>query len=97
MERLKGIEEVTFSVKEHTKMIQGFKQDMYMRYNNTDSQDKKDIILSNIQNIEQVMTVIYENYKSECKGFVVQGMDQSKLDELVVSITEFYEEVITLR
>ena len=97
MESLKGIDDVTASVREHTKMIQGFKQDMYMRYNNTDSQDKKDIILSKIQNIEQVMTVIYENYKSDCIGFVVQGMEQSQLDELVVSITEFYEEVITLR
>lgn len=43
MESLKEIKEVTYSVKEHTRAIRKFKHDMYMRYINTDSQDKKDI------------------------------------------------------
>lgn len=97
MESLKGIKDITYSVNEHTRAIREFKHDMYMRYINTDSQDKKDIILNKIQNIEQVMTMIYDTYKSECKRFVVMGMEQGQLGELVASIVEFYEEVLSLR
>lgn len=97
MESLKEIKDVTYSVKEHTRAIREFKHDMYMRYINTDSQDKKDIILNKVQNIEQVMTMIYDTYKSECKRFVVTGMEQDQLDELVASTVEFYEEVLSLR
>lgn len=97
MEHQEQLQKLLKSVREHTKMIQGFKHDMYMRYNNTDSQDKKDIILNKIQNIEQVMTVIYENYKSECKRFVVMGMDHGQLNELIQEMKVLYEEIVTLR
>lgn len=94
MESLKGIDDVTASVREHTKMIQGFKHDMYMRYNNTDSQYKRNEILNKIQNIEQVMTVIYENYKSECK---MLSMEHGQLNELIQEMKVLYEEILTLR
>lgn len=94
MEHQEQLQKLLKSVREHTKMIQGFKHDMYMRYNNTDSQDKKDIILNKIQNIEQVMYLVYENYKSECK---MLSMDHGQLNELIQEMKVLYEEILTLR
>lgn len=94
MEHQDQLQKLLKSVREHTKMIQGFKQDMYMRYNNTDSQDKKDVILNKIQNIEQVMLVVYENFKTESK---MLSMEHGQLNELIQEMKVLYEEILTLR
>lgn len=97
MDKNERLQKLLRSVREHTKMIQEFKHDMYMRYNNTDSQDKKDKILEKIQNIEQVMLVVYEKYKSEYRVLVLLGTDVEQLKYLIKVIMEFYEEVLSLR
>lgn len=94
MEHQEQLQKLLKSVREHTEMIQEFKHDMYMRYNNTDSQYKRNEILNKIQNIEQVMTVIYENYKSECK---MLSMEHGQLNELIQEMKVLYEEILTLR
>lgn len=88
------VEDITHSVRDHTRAIRGFKHDMYMRYNNTSNQDKKNRILEKIENIYQVMTAIYENYKIEC---MMSGKESKQLEDLLNAMTEFYEEILTLR
>ena len=97
MESLNSIEDVIHSVKEHIRAIREFKHDMYMRYNNTDSQDKKDIMLNKIHNIEQVMTVLYDKFEEDYYWLNAKGEDNDLVVELRNSIDEFHKEILSLK
>jgi len=96
MNSLKKLEDVTYSVTEHTRAIREFKHDMSMKYNNTDNQYKKNRILDKIRNIECIMGVLHNQFLDEYKELNGQGAEAELLEKLKNHIDEFYTEILAL-
>lgn len=97
MDKLKTLDEVLYSVKEHTRAIKEFKHDKSMRYNNTNNKEKKQKIIEEIQDIEYIMTLIHAGFMSKYKRFAGSKVDYKKLLSLKRYIDEFHIEIVSLR
>ena len=97
MNSLGKLEDVAYTVTEHTRAMREFKHDMSMKYHNTNNQDKRNRILEKIGNIESIMSGIHGKFVEEYEDLNGQGADAELLEKLKNHINEFYTEILSLK
>lgn len=92
-----SVDKLLFDVNEHTRAIRQFKHDMFMRYNNTNNEEKKAKIIEKISNIYEVMMIIYNIFLAEYNKLLSIGSRSNDVIKIKKNIDIFYDEIISLK
>jgi len=97
MSSLERLEDVAYSVTEHTRAIREFKYEMSMKYSNATNTDKKNRIVQKVRDIEQVMLLVHNAFVEDYNNLNSLGADAQLLEKLNKAILEFHAEILSLK
>ena len=93
----KDIKQLLRTVQDHTRVIREFKYRMSMKYNNAINEDTRGRIIEKVNNIESVMTIVYDKFEEDYYWLNATGKNNDLVVELRNSIDEFHKEILSLK